>query len=154
MLDWAAESWAPSVTPSLSRPDPTTRDGAISSDGRLTLYRRYRLTTDLRLRPEMKALLRMGARYRKNGVVLFSLRPKRFTPFVRPSFRKRLNPIFVEWLMGWPEGLSGFDTAATASCHSKEPWPGCSCMDCWLNRQREMLADLLAIDGPVQGSLL
>lgn len=67
--------------------------------------------------------------------------------------RRRLNPLFVEWLMGWPEGLSGFDTAATASCHSPAPSPGCGCMDCWLNRQREMLADLLAIEAPMQGNL-
>jgi hypothetical protein len=24
-----------------------------------------------------------------------------------------LNPLFVEWLMGWPTGLSGFERAAT-----------------------------------------
>lgn len=68
--------------------------------------------------------------------------------------RRRLNPLFVEWLMGWPEGLSGFDTAATASCRSPRPLPGCGCIDCWLNRQRELLADLLAIEPPAQMALL
>ncbi len=68
--------------------------------------------------------------------------------------RRRLNPLFVEWLMGWPEGLSGFDTAATASCRSPQPSPGCGCMDCWLNKQREMLCDLLTIEPPAQGVLL
>ncbi|MFM9829389.1 MAG: hypothetical protein ACKVOB_11695 [Sphingomonas sp.] len=83
-------------------------------------------------------------------------RPDHPTPAGQKSSpqRRRLNPLFVEWLMGWPEGLSGFDTAATASCHSPALSPGCGCMDCWLNRQRELLADLLAIGAPVQGDLL
>lgn len=68
--------------------------------------------------------------------------------------RRRLNPLFVEWLMGWPEGLSGFDTAGTASCHSPQPSLGCDCMDCWLTKQREALSALLTITPPAQGSLL
>lgn len=68
--------------------------------------------------------------------------------------RRRLNPLFVEWLMGWPEGLSGFDTAGTASCHSPQPSPGCDCMDCWLTMQREHLSRLLTIEPPAQGTLL
>lgn len=67
---------------------------------------------------------------------------------------RTLNPLFVEWLMGWPTGLSGFDTAGTASCRSPQPSPGCDCMDCWLSRQREALAQLLAIESPAQGALL
>jgi hypothetical protein len=27
--------------------------------------------------------------------------------------RRSLNPLFVEWLMGWPTGLSGFERAET-----------------------------------------
>jgi hypothetical protein len=65
-----------------------------------------------------------------------------------------LNPLFVEWLMGWPEGLSGFDTAATALCPSPQPSHGCGCMDCWLTTQRAMLSDLLTIEPPAQGALL
>lgn len=68
--------------------------------------------------------------------------------------RRRLNPLFVEWLMGWPEGLSGFDTVGTASCHSPQPSPGCGCMDCWLAMQREALSALLTIAPPAQPSLL
>lgn len=67
--------------------------------------------------------------------------------------RRRLNPLFVEWLMGWPEGLSGFDTAETASCHSPQPSHGCGCMNCWLTTQRAMLSDLLMIEPPAQGGL-
>lgn len=67
--------------------------------------------------------------------------------------RRTLNPLFVEWLMGWPEGLSGFDTAGTASCLCAPRWHGCDCIDCWLNRQREALAHLLAIKPPPQGQL-
>lgn len=68
--------------------------------------------------------------------------------------RRRLNPLFVEWLMGWPEGLSGFDTAAMASCHSPLPSHGCGCMNCWLTTQRAMLSDLLTIAPPAQATLL
>jgi hypothetical protein len=35
----------------------------------------------------------------------------------QPSPKRKLNPIFVEALMRWPIGLSGFDTAATAFLH-------------------------------------
>lgn len=82
--------------------------------------------------------------------------PDRPTPSGEKSSetRRRLNPLFVEWLMGWPEGLSGFDTAGTASCHSPQPPRGCGCMDCWLTRQREALSKLLTIAPPAQGSLL
>ena len=82
--------------------------------------------------------------------------PDRSTPSGPKSSetRRRLNPLFVEWLMGWPEGLSGFDTAAMASCHSPQPSHGCGCMDCWLTQQRAMLSDLLTIDPPAQGLLL
>ncbi|MBB4618682.1 hypothetical protein [Sphingomonas abaci] len=82
--------------------------------------------------------------------------PDRPTPSGEKSSEtlRRLNPLFVEWLMGWPEGLSGFDTAGTASCHSPQPSLGCGCMDCWLTRQREALSELLTIAPPAQGSLL
>lgn len=68
--------------------------------------------------------------------------------------RRTLNPLFVEWLMGWPTGLSGFDTAGTASCRSPLPSPGCDCTHCWLSRQREALMQLLAIEPPAQAVLL
>lgn len=67
--------------------------------------------------------------------------------------RRRLNPLFVEWLMGWPEGLSGFDTAGTASCRSPQPSPGCGCMGCWLATQRGLLSSLLTIAPPKQAAL-
>ena len=44
--------------------------------------------------------------------------------------RKRLNPLFVEWLMGWPEGwvgLTNSESSATAWSH-------------WLRRSRSALA--------------
>ena len=35
----------------------------------------------------------------------------------------QLNADWVEWLMGWPTGWTGFASAATASCPSKPPAP-------------------------------
>lgn len=43
--------------------------------------------------------------------------------------RRSLNPLFVEWLMGWPTGLSGFARAETGLCH-------------WLRRMRGCLSAL------------
>lgn len=40
----------------------------------------------------------------------------------QPSQKRKLNPIFVEALMRWPTGLSGFDTAATALTPWLEQW--------------------------------
>lgn len=31
--------------------------------------------------------------------------------------KRKLNPLFVEWVMGWPIGWTGFDFAATEWCH-------------------------------------
>lgn len=44
------------------------------------------------------------------------------------SLAKRLNPRFVEWMMGWEAGWTslaplGFDSLATASCQHKQPMP-------------------------------
>lgn len=50
-----------------------------------------------------------------------------------PSLRKKLNPIFVSWLMGWPLWWC-----------SKEPMPyGCSAMELWWSRQQMHLRYLL-----------
>ena len=32
---------------------------------------------------------------------------------------RRLNPLFVEWLMGWPTGWSDYEYSATALYHWK-----------------------------------
>lgn len=45
------------------------------------------------------------------------------------DMRRTLNPLFVEALMGWPTGWTGFDFAATAWCH-------------WLLRMRSELSQL------------
>lgn len=89
------------------------------------------------------------------ALVDYSL-PDRPTPSGPKSAetRRRLNPLFVEWLMTWLAGLSGFDTAATASCRSPQPSLGCDCMDCWLTRQRQALSALLTIEPPAQATLL
>jgi hypothetical protein len=46
--------------------------------------------------------------------------PDRQTPsgIKSAETRRSLNPLFVEWLMGWPEGLSGFAPSATGFA----PW--------------------------------
>lgn len=36
-----------------------------------------------------------------------------------PTSRRRLNPAFVEWLMGWPIGWTGYAAVETASWWSK-----------------------------------
>jgi DNA (cytosine-5)-methyltransferase 1 len=55
-----------------------------------------------------------------------------------PETRRRLNPLFVEWLMGWPEGLSGFDTAETGLSH-------------WLRLSRGELLRLVSPKRPADG---
>ena len=103
------------------RPVPATRSGPASPTNILSCYRRFRATTDSALRSEIKALLRMGVRSRGRRVDVAGLRRpvfrgwtrQRAEPFVRPSFRRRLNPTFVEWLMRMPFGLSGFEREAT-----------------------------------------
>lgn len=54
--------------------------------------------------------------------------------------RRSLNPRFVEWLMGWPTGLSGFGHAETGFSH-------------WLQRMRGSLLKLCSKPEPRQRSL-
>ena len=48
-----------------------------------------------------------------------------------PTSRRRLNPLFVEWLLGWPENWTslaplGSDSRATASSRSRRRSRGAS----------------------------
>lgn len=65
------------------------------------------------------------------------------TPDGPPSSdtRRSLNPLFVEWLMGWPTGLSGFARSATVFAP-------------WLQRMRGALCRLCSPVEPEQGVLL
>lgn len=45
-----------------------------------------------------------------------------------PTSRQRLNPLFVEWLMGWPEGWTSLAPIGSASsemesCHNRPRSP-------------------------------
>jgi len=110
--DWSAESWREretgDLTPTLadqvlSHPGLTTpKDGSESSESGQTSRRRSVST--------------------KSGMSDSDTR----------LLRRRLNPRFVEWLMGWPIGWTslaplGSDSAGMASCLSKQPTPSVSC---------------------------
>lgn len=95
----------------------TATPGAPSPTSTLQCYRRYRATTCSSMRSELRALLLMGIRARGPGWT-------RHAPavFVRPSFRRRLNLHFVEWLMQWPRG-----------------WTGSACSEMELTRWRRLM---------------
>lgn len=98
-----------------SFPAQATRDGPSCCNPALSLYLRIRHTTDSKLRSEMRALLRMAVRSPEPGRKWRrGWTRTRSAPFVRPSFRRRLNPTFVEALMRWPTGWSASDCSATA----------------------------------------
>ena len=92
---------------------PAQINGTYGTSSRTVLlnyYLRIRATTSSELRSEMRALLRLAIRRRGRGWT-------RSAPaaYVRPSFRRSLNPRFVAWLMGWPPPAStGFGFSATA----------------------------------------
>jgi hypothetical protein len=99
-----------------------------------TFYQRYRATTDSALRCEMRALRRMSRDRRPISKLKKgpdgrwkAVPPAGWTPgpaplWVRPSFRRQLNPRFVEWLMSWPPGLTSFDCSETALRTHREAW--------------------------------
>lgn len=115
-LDWAAEHWRSSSRQGLSTPP-----GLSSPSTTLACYRRYRATTDSVLRSEIKALLRMGIRSRGRGWTR-----SQPAPFVRPSFRRQLTPLFTEKLMGWPTGWTDCEPVETG-------------LSRWLERMRSLL---------------
>lgn len=103
---------------SLLHPEMATA-GAPSPSTLLTAYRRYRATTDSALRSERRAMLLMAIRSAGRGWTR-----KAPSVFVRPSFRKSLNPRFVAWLMGWPmPALTGCGFSETGWCPSKPDSP-------------------------------
>ena len=88
----------------------TSMHGAGSWSGLRSAYQRYRAETCSSMRSERRALLLIAIRRR--GETWTSKAP---SVFVRPSFRRSLNPIFVGDLMGWPPGLTSFACSETAS---------------------------------------
>lgn len=146
MLDWASEAWTCPL-PHLGPPTPSGRGSLTPA---LSCYLRSRATTDSALRSEIRALALMGVRSRGKRLRVDGLRKPIVTGwtesrperFVRPSFRRRLNPTFVEWLMRMPFGLSGFEREATELTR-------------WLERMRGCLSALHSPSiGPPQGRLL
>jgi hypothetical protein len=116
-------------TSAFSLPAPETpTHGIPSSNTLLNSYLRIRATSDSALRSEMRTMLRWAIRSRVKPLkeqypdLQVKLRvPLRRgwtravpTPYVRPSFRKSLNPHFVLWLMGWPPGWTSFACSETA----------------------------------------
>lgn len=64
----------------------------------------------------------------------------------QPSVKRKLNPIFVEALIRWPTGLSGFERAEMASIQSPQPTPSSasqSALERWFAIQSAYLQTLL-----------
>ncbi len=103
----------------------------------LDCFRRYRATTSLHLRSERRALLRMAILSHGRGWTR-----RRPAAYVRPSFRRQLNPSFVELLMGWPIGWTDCGRAVTGFAP-------------WLRRMRGALSALIsmAAEEPAQQEL-
>jgi len=75
----------------------------------------------------------------------------------QPSVKRKLNPIFVEALMRWPTGLSGFERPAMASILSPRPGPGSTSaggFETWRLIQSTYLAALCSTPIEQQGRLL
>lgn len=125
-----------------SPPLPATSvHGRRSPTSHLNAYRRYRATTCSWLRSERRALLLTALR-RRDGAKAGEIRRLRRgwtrtapTAFVRPSFRRSLNPRFVGDLMGWPPGLTSFECSETAS-------------SIWRARMRSALSQLTSPAAP------
>jgi hypothetical protein len=122
--------------------DPTTSPpGRSSPNAHLSAFLRYRATTCSASRSERRALLLMAIRRRdraKPGEIRRLQRGwtrKAPTAFVRPSFRRSLNPRFVGDLMGWPPGLTSFACSETAS-------------STWRARMRSALSQLTSHAAP------
>lgn len=121
-LDYATEQvWSEplSAEQASGNPPPSPaqaiRSGRRSHSTLLTFYLRLRATTDSQLRSEMRGLLRMAIRCRgRTWSERRGWTRRASTPFVRPSFRRQLAPVFVEGLMRWPLGWTVCDSAATA----------------------------------------
>jgi hypothetical protein len=65
----------------------------------------------------------------------------------QPSVRRKLNPIFVEALMRWPTGLSGFERPEMVSIPSLLPTHFCVCKRGCPNERSEDLRALLRHHG-------
>lgn len=103
--------WFPSGPPA-----PTTpRDGPASSPSGPTSPRRWStpISGDAHLGSNQDA----AQRRMEEGKVTLSRQVE-----VAQTGKRRLNPAFVEWLMGWPPGWTDFAPVATASYRSRQRW--------------------------------
>lgn len=89
--------------------------GERSPNALLSAYLRYRATTCSVLRSERRALLLLAIRRAGRGWT----RRQASLP-IRASFRRQLNPFFVEWLMGWPAGWTLLADAGSSAFVSSE----------------------------------
>lgn len=124
---------AVAIGPSL-HPFRQMPSGETSLQPILSAFRRYRATTCSVMKSELRWLIRRSIRAEKQGW-------RRV--FTRPSFRRRLNPRFVEWLMGWPDHWT--QHASTGSA--------CSAMALSRYRQR-MRSALLALPLPGEPAMM
>ena len=89
--------------------------------------------TLLRLRKHFRGLGRRVRRERLrflHSVLLAELRARgKACSVLGPTSRPTLNPNFVEWLNGWPPGLTACDCSATAFAKHKALWRS---LLCWL----------------------
>ena len=78
----------------------------------------------------------------------FHLRPDLPTPDGPPSSNvsRSLNPLFVEWLMGWPIGWTLVGSTDSA--------PAATASSLWWQRMRGLLLMLASPPEPEQGTLL
>lgn len=124
----------------LAHPAPTTPAGPQSLRPLLSLYLRLRAMPAGAVRSEMRAMLRMAIRRRASRPGWARQTPS--APYVRPSFKRSLNPCFVELLMMLPAGWTDCDCPATAFTP-------------WQRRARGLLSMLLSPPTPpAQGLLL
>ncbi|MEM7429893.1 MAG: hypothetical protein AAF441_27815 [Pseudomonadota bacterium] len=105
-------------------------DGPSSPPPALTFYRLFRATTCSVLKSERRWLLRRGIRARGTGRTRKGWTRTCSAPWVRPAFRKSLNPLFVEWLQDWPIGWTDCGNAVMG-------------FTLWLARSRTELSRLL-----------
>ena len=124
----AAGKWNSRGEPKLSAevlmwPTPMASDGPKCPSASLPRAVQQELKTTHRNKIEGRNWPSPGYSDYKSGTG-YDHGDKKQTPQLRHLLGGKLNPTWVEWLMGWPLAWTDLKPLATDRCHSAPPQPG------------------------------
>jgi hypothetical protein len=153
MLDWVAESWSTPMASDALKGGPNQKFGRGNEPlvAQAVNWATPRAEMARASGNPKHLTLRRGNGNLEDQTSAFSLPDRPISTDGEPSshIRRTLNPLFVEWLMGWPSGWTSLalTPTMTGECASMtRASTGCACsataLSAWKRRMRSALSSL------------